>query len=95
MAKMKKRSILNFQVLITQDEDGMFVAVAPAIPGCHAQGSTYEEALVNIKDAMKLCLEVAKKDVKYRKKIDWPESKKNPKLLGIINIPIPSSMRAE
>ena len=90
---MKKKSILNFQVLITQDEDGLFVADVPAIPGCHAQGETYDVTLRNIKDAIKLCLKVAEKDASFQKKIDWPQSKTNSKLLGIINVPVTSSMR--
>ena len=34
---------LQFKVLIEQDENGVFVASVPAIPGCHTQGNTYEE----------------------------------------------------
>lgn len=67
---MKRKSIFNFPVLITQDEDGIFVADVPAIPGCHTQGGTYEEVLRNVKDAIVLCLSVAKTDVKYRKQIN-------------------------
>ncbi len=42
------KDTLNFKVIITQDEDGVFVASCPAIPGCHTQGDTYEEAEKNI-----------------------------------------------
>jgi predicted RNase H-like HicB family nuclease len=47
-----------FNVTIDRDEDGVFVVVCPAIPGCVSQGKTKDEALENIKDAIKLCLEV-------------------------------------
>lgn len=91
---MRKQSALNFQVLITQDEDGVFVANVPAIPGCHTQGKTYEEVLRNIKDAIKLCLSVAKEDVQYRRKIDWPGRTKRSRLLGVVNLPVPSPLSA-
>lgn len=48
----------RFTVLIGQDEDGVWVAECPAIPGCVSQGETRETALANIKDAIRLCLEV-------------------------------------
>ncbi len=54
--------VLNFKVLIEQDEDGVFVAHVPAIAGCHTQGRTYEEVIKNIKESIGLCLEVAKDD---------------------------------
>lgn len=47
-----------FNVTIERDEDGIFVVECPSIPGCVSQGKTKEEALENIKDAIKLCLEV-------------------------------------
>ena len=46
--------VLNFKVLIEQDEDGVFVASVPAIPGCHTQGKTYEEVIENVKEAIEL-----------------------------------------
>ena len=49
---------MRFTVTIEQDEDGVFVAECPAIPGCVSQGRNEREALENIKDAIKQCLEV-------------------------------------
>jgi predicted RNase H-like HicB family nuclease len=49
---------MRFTITIEQDEDGIFVAECPAIPGCISQGKTEKEALENIKDAIKECLEV-------------------------------------
>ncbi len=45
-------------VTIERDEDGMLVAECPAIPGCISQGKTEEEAMKNIRDAIRECLEV-------------------------------------
>lgn len=49
---------MTFTVTITRDEDGMYIAECPAIPGCVSQGKTEEEAQSNIQDAIKQCLEV-------------------------------------
>lgn len=40
------------RVLIEQDEDGVFVAECPSLPGCVSQGATRDEAVTNIKDAI-------------------------------------------
>ena len=45
-------------VSLDRDEDGILIAECPSIPGCVSQGSTREEALENIKEAIQLCLEV-------------------------------------
>ena len=52
---------MKFRVLIEQDEDGVFVAECPSLPGCISQGSTRKEALENINDAIKGYLESLKK----------------------------------
>ena len=47
-----------FKVVLKPDiEDGGFNISCPALPGCHSQGDTEEEALENIKDAILGCLE--------------------------------------
>ena len=43
---------MKFRVLIEPDEDGVFVAECPNLPGCISQGKTRAEALANIKDAI-------------------------------------------
>jgi len=48
---------MKFRVLLEQDEDGMFIAEVPALPGCVSQGETREEAARNIKEAIELYLE--------------------------------------
>ena len=80
--------ILNFKVILEQDEKGYFVASVPAVPGCHSQGKTYEEVLKNIKEAIELCLEVANSDPSYKAKIDFGGAGKVSQFLGITAIPI-------
>jgi predicted RNase H-like HicB family nuclease len=43
-------------VVIEKDSDGYF-AYCPTLQGCYSQGDTYEEALSNIEDAMRLHIE--------------------------------------
>ncbi len=43
---------IKFRIVIEQDEDGLFVAECPTLPGCISQGTTHEEAIRNIKDAI-------------------------------------------
>ena len=48
---------MKYRVLIEPDEDGVFVAEVPALPGCVSQGQTREQAIENIKEAIALYLE--------------------------------------
>ena len=43
---------MKFRVLIDEDEDGVFVAEVPSLPGCISQGATRAEALHNVKEAI-------------------------------------------
>jgi predicted RNase H-like HicB family nuclease len=43
---------VRYRVLIEQDEDGIYVAEAPALPGCISQGNTRSEAIDNVKEAI-------------------------------------------
>jgi len=52
---------MKFFITIFEDEDGIFVAECPAIPGCISQGKTQKEAEKNIRKAIKECLEVRAK----------------------------------
>ncbi len=47
---------MKYRVHIEQDEDGMFVADVPALPGCLSQGKTRAEALANVKEAIEAYL---------------------------------------
>ena len=49
--------INNFTVVIEQDEDGIFIAKVPDIPGCYTQGKTVEQVMERVKEAIEVCLE--------------------------------------
>ena len=49
---------MRFVVTIEQDEDGVYVVQCPAVPGCVSQGRTEAEALANIREAIRACLDV-------------------------------------
>lgn len=49
---------MKFFVTIFRDEDGVFIAECPSIPGCVSQGKTEQKAEDNIREAIKECLEV-------------------------------------
>ena len=49
---------MKLLITLYQDEDGVYIAECPAIPGCVSQGVTEEEAEANIKQAIEECLEV-------------------------------------
>ncbi len=52
---------MEFRVVIEIDEDGVYIAQCPSLPGCISQGKTREEALENIKDAIKGYIESLRK----------------------------------
>jgi len=54
---------VTYRVIIEKGEDFGYVAHCPAIPGCHSQGKTIEEAIENIKDAIRGCLSVLDKEL--------------------------------
>ncbi len=64
------------QVIIEQDEDGVYVASCPALEGCYTQGDTYEEAMRNVKDVIQMCLEELKEE---KKRVDL----KHPEVIGL------------
>ena len=66
----------RFQVIIEQDEEGYYVADVPALPGCHTQGKTFEEALDNIKEVIAMCLEEMREEGK-------PIECRYPEIVGI------------
>ncbi len=48
---------MKYRVTIEQDEDGVFIAEVPSLPGCITQGATRVEALENVREAIELYLE--------------------------------------
>jgi predicted RNase H-like HicB family nuclease len=53
--------IMRYRIFIEQDEDGIFVAECPSLPGCISQGNTRKEAIENIQDAIRGYLESLEK----------------------------------
>ena len=75
---MKARHV--FQVIIEQDEAGYFVAECPALKACYTQGKTFEEAVDNIKDVIRLCLS----DLKARGR----EIPRQPEIIGVKRVEV-------
>ena len=48
----------EFTVVIEQDENGIYVASVPELPGCHTQAETLDELNRRIKEAIELYFEV-------------------------------------
>lgn len=47
---------LTLPIVVEADSDGYFVS-CPPLQGCYSQGDSYEEAVENIKDAIRLHIE--------------------------------------
>ena len=58
-----EKQVLDFNVFIEQDEDGIYVAKVPEIEGCYTQGKTLGEVMERIREAIDVCLEADKEDV--------------------------------
>jgi len=52
---------MKYRIILEQDEDGVFVAECPSLPGCVSQGKTREESLKNVKEAIQGYIESLKK----------------------------------
>ncbi len=58
MKVMKRASrSFSYSVFYEQAPEGGYVAYVPALPGCHTQGETLEEAQSNVKEAIALYVE--------------------------------------
>ncbi len=49
---------MQFTITLNRDEDGVWIAECPSIPGCVSQGKTKDDALSNVREAIQACLEV-------------------------------------
>ena len=47
----------EFDVVLLEDETGGYIAIVPALPGCHTQGDTLAEIVENVKEAIDLYME--------------------------------------
>ena len=54
---------MTLKVILEKGADGYIIAECPQIPGCMTQGTTKEDALANIKDAVQACLKVMMEDM--------------------------------
>ena len=50
----------RYTVVLEHEHEGGYHAFCPALPGCHSQGETLDEALVNIREAVEVYLESLK-----------------------------------
>ena len=48
---------MKYAVVLSRDEEGNWLASAPAFPGCHTWGSTRDAALANAQEAIEGCIE--------------------------------------
>lgn len=74
--------VLNYRVIVEQDEDGVFVASVPALQGCYTEGDTFEEAVRNVEDVIRLHIEARKAQGLI------PDDSKT-EFVGVKNISIP------
>lgn len=80
----KSLKVLQFKVLIEQDEDGLYVASVPELPGCYTQAKTLEGVRRRIKEVIALVLETDQ-DAK-KEKLSSPQA--SPRFFGIEDISI-------
>ena len=76
----------QFKIVIEKDEDGYFVASVPSLPGCHTQAKTLSELTANVKDAIRLCLSVAKTNKTYAKRM--AEFSYEPTFIGVDTVTV-------
>jgi len=50
---------MKLEIVLEPEDDGTYSVHCPALKGCHSQGETREDALINIQEAIQLYLEVA------------------------------------
>ena len=81
---MKNGELKQFRAIIERDEDGVFVASVPALPGCHTQGKTYEEVTARLKEAIELYLEV----LKEKRKLDTVLKEPGPRFFAIEDVAV-------
>ncbi len=53
---------MKFTVILAPEANGGYSVICPAIPGCVSQGASVDDALVNVRDAILLCLDVCRED---------------------------------
>ncbi len=56
-AALRYNGSMRIDCIVTLDEDGVYCASVPALPGCHTDGRTLDELRANIADAVELYLQ--------------------------------------
>ena len=64
---------MRLKVVLEPAEEGGYTAYAPSLPGCVSEGNTLNEAITNIKEAIKLYLEPVEDDWIKDKKLKVKE----------------------
>ena len=59
--KKQKHKILEYNAVFEEEKEDGYSVWVPELPGCASQGETFDEALVNIREAIKLYVEETKK----------------------------------
>ena len=66
------------QVLLYTDEDGIWIAEVPSLPGCGSDGRTKEEAKERVKEAIQVYIEALVED-----KLPIPEDLPNLEIVTV------------
>jgi predicted RNase H-like HicB family nuclease len=61
--KPSKNKILHLPILIEQDEDNVYTVSCPVFKGCHPYGKTVDDALVNIREVIGMCMDEEKEQI--------------------------------
>ncbi|MGH7663431.1 MAG: type II toxin-antitoxin system HicB family antitoxin [Gemmatimonadaceae bacterium] len=64
---------MQLRVMLEPSEDGGYTVTIPSLPGCISEGDTREEALANIREAIKLYLEPVEDDLAVGEATDRAE----------------------
>ncbi len=57
------QNTIHLPIIIEQDEDGIYIVSCTTFKGCHSYGKTIDEAMVNIKEVIAICMD-EEKDIK-------------------------------
>lgn len=62
LKKERQKQLFVVPVTVEALEEGGYLAICPSIQGCHAEGTTVSEALVNLEDAANVLLKLQKRE---------------------------------